>query len=415
MFALRFYAIPLAMGALGLLAGCSGTSSANAPSGILPQAPAVSQPRTAQRIKKSVQIEQVLHAFGASSTDGMWPYSGLVYVGGTLYGTTSQSGSGGPEGGTFYSITPSGSYNVLYSFGTSPTDGEEPYAAPIEVGGLFYGTCSTFGAGPGQGTVYKMTTSGTETVIHNFAGGTGDGSVPLAGLANIGSTLYGVTDLGGTDNLGVVFKITSSGKESVIHSFTGGSDGEHPGYGGLVDIKGTLYGTTPEGGTGGGGIAFSITPSGSEKVLHSFAGGSDGAQPNANLLYANGILYGTTKGGGTSGDGTIFSITTSGTEKVLYSFVGSPLDGQVPQGGLILVNGIFYGTTEIGGASGNGVIYGMTNNGQEFALYSFAGGSDGSEPYGQLVNVGGTLYGATYQGGDGSVSPNSGTVFSFTP
>jgi uncharacterized repeat protein (TIGR03803 family) len=399
--------------AAGILTACSGSPSGTGATDALPQSSAGSQPRTAQRIRKSVQMEQVLHAFGASNADGIKPYAGLVNVGGTLYGTTSLNSSGA-ECGTFYSIVPPGTYSVLYTFGNTLTDGCEPYAAPINVGGILYGTTEAGGAGPGSGTVYKVTTSGTETVLHNFAGGSSDGSVPLAGLASIGSTLYGVTDLGGADNLGVVFKITTTGKESAIHSFAGGSDGEHPDLGGLINVKGTLYGTTPQGGTLGGGIVFSITRSGTENVLHSFGGSGDGSFPNATLLNVNGTLYGTTRSGGANGDGTIFSITTTGSEKVLYSFVGSPLDGGSPQGGVISVNGIFYGLAETGGASGNGLIYGLTQQGREFALYSFAGGSDGSEPYGQLVNVGGTFYGTTFQGGNGAFVSNTGTIFSFS-
>jgi uncharacterized repeat protein (TIGR03803 family) len=140
----------------------------------------------------------------------------------------------------------------------------------------------------------------------------------------------------------------------VLYDFKGGSgDGEYP-YAGLVKVKDTLYGTTSKGGASSNGTVFSITPSGTEIVLHSLGGAGDGAIPYAGLLNVNGMLYGTTAGGGASGSGTAFSITTSGAETVLYSFNGRE-DGKEPSAGLLNVKGTLYGTAEVGGASGCGV------------------------------------------------------------
>jgi uncharacterized repeat protein (TIGR03803 family) len=152
--------------------------------------------------------------------------------------------------------------------------------------------------------------------------------------------------------------MTASGKEKVLHSFGNGKDGTEPETA-LVEVNGTLYGTTSYGGAYGAGIVFSITPSGRETVLHTFTYG-DGAVPTATLLNVNGTLYGTTAAGGADGYGTVFSITLSGNETVLYSFKGFQ-DGELPYSGLSYVNGKFYGTTNLGGAQtgccGFGTVY----------------------------------------------------------
>ena len=135
--------------------------------------------------------------------------------------------------------------------------------------------------------------SQTESVLHRFAGGS-DGASPLAGLTNVGGTLYGTTGgEGDASDYGTVFKITTSGTESVLHRFAGGSDGASP-YAGLTNVGGTLYGTTEGGGASDNGTVFRITTSGKEKVLYSFAGGNDGAYPQAGLTNVGGTLYGTT-------------------------------------------------------------------------------------------------------------------------
>ena len=204
------------------------------------------------------------------------------------------------------------------------------------------------------------------------------------GLIEVNGTLYGTTSSGGYygstcgtrgSGCGTVFSITPGGKESVLHRFLKGSnDGAYP-IGQLVNVNGTLYGTTETGGTGcstsfynaGCGTVFSITPSGSESVLYKFGGApNDGEWPTSDLIYVSGMMYGTTSAGGTTGGGTVFSITPSGTETVLYSFGGCYYDGRNPYAGVIDVNGTLYGTTESGGicfSSGRGnygTIYSIT-------------------------------------------------------
>ncbi len=167
---------------------------------------------------------------------------------------------------------------------------------------------------------------------------------------------------------GTVFSVTPSGTENVLHRFTGGSDGARPAAA-PVDVNGTLYGTTEFGGGSGCkkrgcGTVFSITTSGSEKVLHSFTGLPDGAYPVAPLVDAHGTLYGTTREWGIAGrgvyrdgSGTVYSITTKGAETVLHSFSDNASDAVYPLAGLINVNGTLYGTSFVGGEHRQGTVY----------------------------------------------------------
>jgi uncharacterized repeat protein (TIGR03803 family) len=370
---------------------------------------------TSHSIRKDGQIESVLHSF-ASTPDGANPQAGLTNIGGTLYGTTE--GGGASHDGTVFASSTAGAESVLYSF-VGGSDGFQPHAGLTDVGGALYGTTEFGGTGPcynglpGCGIVFKVTTSGAESVVYSFAGGN-DGAYPVAGLTKVGGTLYGTTVEGGANNLGTVFKITTSGREIVLYSFAGGNDGSTP-YAGLTNVGGTLYGTTSQGGASNFGTVFKITNSGAESVLYSFAGGSDGAYPSAALAkVGSSLLYGTTQQGGASNVGTVFKITIAGAEDVLYSFAGGS-DGALRFAGLTNVAGTLYGTTKQGGASGDGTVYEITEKGAkkptETVLYSFAGGSDGQFPFASLTNVGGTLYGTTLEGGAGIY----GTVFSLSP
>jgi uncharacterized repeat protein (TIGR03803 family) len=208
----------------------------------------------------------------------------------------------------------------------------------------------------------------TYQVLYTVAGGA-DGGVPAAGLVSDGAgNLYGTTEFRGTSDWGVVFKLDANGNESVLHSFTGGAgaDGSTPRAGLIRDPAGNLYGTALQGGSACGGftcgVVFKIDSTGHESLLHSFDG-TDGESPEAGLLRdLAGNLYGTTSAGG-SGYGVVFKLDTTGTETVLYSFTGAA-DGAQPLGGLIADSeGNFYGTTQTGGdfsacaADGCGVVF----------------------------------------------------------
>jgi len=262
-------------------------------------------------------------------------------------------------------------YELLHSFRGSP-DGSLPSASMIlDSKGNFYGTtegggneaCNYYGPHgqvQGCGTVFKLDAGGRETVLYTFAGGT-DGANPAAGvIRDSEGNLYGTTASGGAYANGTVFKVTKAGVETVLHAFTGGSDGAVP-LGGLIEYKGNLYGTTFDGGVrnGGCGVVFRVSKTGKETVLYTFCLGNsdlDGAQPAAGLIRdAKGNLYGTTEFGGAGGVGTVFKLTKAGKETVLYNFCSQPscTDGEFPSAGVVMnARGNLYGTTFWGGTQG---------------------------------------------------------------
>ena len=355
-------------------------------------------------------------------------YTGLINVGGTLYGMTLVGGSGcGSTGcGTVFSVTTTGKEKVLHAFGGAPADGANPDAVLINVQGTLYGTTQAGGArGSGSsysdGTFFSVTTSGKEKTLYSFCSkyNCADGAVPVDGLIDVNGRLYGTTTAGGKSCCGgggVVFSVTTTGKEKRLYSFCAFrcARGSGP-NGALINVKGTLYGTTSGAGASGSGTVFSLTMSGKEKVLYSFGGGSDGAIPYAPLINIEGTLYGTTSRGGSHSGGTVFSVTTSGKEKTLYSFCSEDkcADGADPVAGLTDVNGTLYGTTSAGGAYKAGTVFSLTRGGVEKVLHTFGAGYDGVAPFAGLLNVNGTLYGTTTYGGSGP--GGRGTVFALTP
>src|SRR6266403_535209 len=255
-------------------------------------------------------------------------------------------------------LAPAQTLTVLHSFTGNP-DGSMPYGSLVrDSSGNLYGT-TTHGGTSGNGTVFKTTSTGTTTVLHSFAGNP-DGANPYGGLVvDSSGNLYGTTVIGGTSNNGTVFKTTSTGTTTLLHNFAGNPDGSRP-YGGLVrDSSGNLYSTTSQGGSSNLGTVFKTTSTGTTTVLHNFAGNPDGSSPYYDGLVrdSSGNLYGTTTQGGSSNLGTVFKTTAAGTTTVLHSFVGTP-DGSGPYGGLVVdSSGNLYGTTVIGGTSNNGTIF----------------------------------------------------------
>lgn len=416
-----FVGSALIIGAAALFTGCGGSQPPIAAPGGLQQAAAFSSRTDSTKYK-------VLYSFGAAP-DGASPRAGVIGVGNTLYGTTV---FGGPNicissfygCGTVFSVTPSGKESVLYSFGKDPS-GSAPEAGVTDRRGRFFGTteyggayyCHTLEAN--CGTVFTITPGGSERVMYSFRGGRHDGSAPTTPLVDVNGTLYGTTQYGGKycsqGGCGTVFSITADGKERILYNFGGPPDGAYPQ--GLVDVNGTLYGVTGEGGINRAGTVFSVTLGGVERVVHSFgpyAHGGDGTYPVGALVALHGTLYGTTVNGGKHhGDhGIVFSITTAGAEKVLHSFKGS--DGAFPAAGLVDVGGTLYGTTSVGGANNCyscGTIFSITPSGTENVLHSFGKGADGGAPMAALYYQGGKLFGTTSAGG----AHGNGTVFSLTP
>jgi uncharacterized repeat protein (TIGR03803 family) len=222
-------------------------------------------------------------------------------------------GAGSPGNGTIFKVSKSGTESVSHVF-TGRKDGAEPVAGLLPDGkGNFYGTTSRGGfyGEPcehiGCGTVFELDDTGKETILYNFTGV--DGNSPQAGLTqDADGNFYGTTELGGASNHGAVFKLTKAGVETVLYSFTGDTDGGTPVAGLVRDATGNLYGTTEQGGVGGGTI-FKLDKTGKETVLHTFTG-NDGYQPFAGLVQdGQGNFYGTTFSGGTDGYGTVFKIT----------------------------------------------------------------------------------------------------------
>ncbi len=366
---------------------------------------------------------KVLFSFGSNVNgyDGVSPTADLITLMGVFYGTTEYGGAAGYAhgDGTVFRVTASGKEVVLHSFTGSP-DGAEPVADLVTVNGTLYGTTSEGGTYNG-GTVFSITRAGKEKVLHSFGYAT-DGAQPRAGLIAFRTRLYGTTYEGGAYSKGTVFAISETGSiERVLHSFGTGTDGANP-LAMLVNVNGSLFGTTQVGGHGFGTV-FKISTAGREHVLHRFKG-PDGAYPDAGLIAATGTLYGTTGGGGATGSGAVFSMTLSGKDqRVLHSFSTNGSDGSAPVAPVTMVNGVLYGTTSTGGAEGEGTVFRLSGAGRERVLHSFGSYQyDGIDPLSGLTEVNGTLYGATYGGGVNLPScPRSdgyctyGTIFALQP
>lgn len=276
--------------------------------------------------------ETVLYAFTAL-TDGAFPAGALVRdSAGNLYGTTAAGGGDHTCGlggcGTVFKLDAAGAETVLHRF--NGLDGAHPVSGLIrDSAGNFYGTtydggdpACNYPYGYGCGKVFMLDPAGNETVLYSFVGGT-DGAGSLSGLVrDAAGNLYGTTEYGGGANptcgdngCGTVFKVTSTGLETVLHAFTGASDGIFPNGSLVRDSAGNLYGTTYTGGVSGYGLVFKLDAAGAETVLYQFIGGADGSFPYTGLVRdPSGNFYGTTWQGGDLGCshpvgcGTVFKL-----------------------------------------------------------------------------------------------------------
>lgn len=397
-------------------------------------------------------IKITLYSFTGVSGDGIGPASGLILdANGNLYGTTQFGGtsancSGGC--GTVFKLSSAGTETVLHSFtGTSTGDGANPVSGLVmDASGNLYGTTQLGGTSvncsAGCGTVFKIDTSGNESVLHSFAGGMADGANPTYGnlIIDSANNLYGVTLNGGastncTSGCGIVFKIDSSGNETILHTFTNVSnasvlvDGANPSGSLLRDSAGNLYGTTQVGGgTFGAGTLYKLDPSNNETVLLLFGtpSGLPAVPASGVIMDASGNLFGTTMNGGTANDGTVFELSTSGTLTFLVPLALSSSNGGFPLAGLVMDNkGNLYGTASQGSTGsctistgsfvGCGAIFKIDKFHTEKVVHGFAG-PDGANPVGGLIlDSKGYIYGTTVQGGAsvGSAACPSGcgTVF----
>lgn len=376
----RFASVALCTG----LVACSQGLPASAP---------VSADRVASRtIDASLPVD-VVYSF-KRGTDGISPNGNLIELHGELFGTTS-SGGGSGNLGTVFKVTPQGKEEVIYRFTGGP-DGNTPNSGLTFSNGTLFGLTSAqlFSLAP-SGTSYKA--------LSTFASASAIGPLVVEK-----GRLYGVTHFGGlngkgcTDRCGSVFSASPSGVVQTLYTFHGGADGGEPG-GGLIVVKGVLYGTTMYGGAHDAGTVFKMTTSGQHQVLFSFSPKTDGAQPVGTLCELNGVLYGTTEGQGANDSGTLFAVTPAGRASILRQFGGAG-DASNPTGSLVAVKGVFYGTSGFGGAHNGGTLFAVDKTGSERGLYSFNVSSSVAPG---LIHVGNALYGSTVGGG----KAGAGSIF----
>jgi uncharacterized repeat protein (TIGR03803 family) len=370
------------------------------------------------------QNENVIYTFCSLTNcdDGAAPVSNVIMdAQGNMYGTAS--GYGAKGGGTVFKLEPSGTVTVLYTFCSVVvrrycSDGSNPDSGLVrDSASNLYGT--TYGGGAhGLGTVFKLSSGGTLTTLHSFNNNGADGYAPYAGLLmDSAGNLYGTTPKGGKYGAGTVYRVTPTGTENIMHSFGATpTDGTVPEVVvPVMDRLGNLYGTTLNGGTHGDGTVFEITAGGEEFVLYNFgATKTDGIIPGAGLtIDAKGNLYGATTSGGTHNEGTVFRVTHSGTETTIHSFQNNGTDGYFCQAPLVRDDaGNLYGVTVSGGQYHFGTVFEVNASGVETILHAFAGGTDGIYSQGELLmDSAGNLYGTTSLGGTHS----EGTVFEVTP
>jgi uncharacterized repeat protein (TIGR03803 family) len=398
------------------------------------------------------QTFQVIHNF-TGGIDGAAPFAGLtIDAAGNFYGTTCGSPclGGVANAGTVFHLSKNGSgwvFTPLYIF-RGGIDGAAPDARVI-IGpnGSLYGTTNG-GGSTGSGTIFNLkpatsvspniSAGWTETVLYSFSGGN-DGANPEAEVVfDQAGNLYGTTLYGGQGEgqhgFGVVFQLTPAGSgwtESVLHTFTGGSDGGWPVDSLIFDSAGNLYGTTAYGGTWGQygcsfgwscGTVFKLVQSSSgwtESVVYSLQGGTDGGNPLGGVIFgADGYLYGTTSWGGSSGGGTVFSINHPGLAP--YPLSGSTNDYLPGSWASLTMDSVgnLYGTTYMDGTHHSGSVFqvsvscGCGGCGWNYRLlHEFTGGSDGGNSLGGVVlDRNGNIFGTTYAGG----AYGYGVVFEIT-
>jgi len=405
----------------------------------------------ANRLPLPAQSLSVIHAFNplsgsGTNADGDQPQAALLVASNLVFGVTPAGGTN--DSGVVFSVGTTGSnFTVLHSFAAlvnnTNADGAYPSGPLVLASNVLFGTTSQGGTN-GNGTIFALATNGAAfRVLHAF--GTyrtnqagiytnADGANPAGGLVLAGNLLYGTTEYGGTNGLGVVFSLLTNGTTiTTLHGFSAVSpyspqtnaDGAVP-VSGLVLAGGRLFGAAQSGGAHGWGAVYSVATNGTGfDLLHSFTYG-DGAAPVCALVLGDNLLYGTTQYGGANGSGAVFSVTTNGSAFYLIcSFSASAGDaalgvitnteGFAPIAGLALAGDTLYGTTYSGGPVGSGTIFALNTNGtaptvlHAFSHLSNGTNAEGADPRSQVVFAGHTtLYGCTRLGD----TNGSGTLFS---
>jgi len=331
-----------------------------------------------------------IHSFSSAAGTGNEPHSGLVLgVDGNFYGTTKSGGAGTPAFGTVFKITGT-TLKTLYNFGTvryPKTEGTFPIAPPVQGrDGNFYGTTPSSNDGNIDGIAYQLTSGGKRTLLYLFTTSGYNPQAPL--ILGADGNFYGTTAAGGktttsncfasTMSCGTVFKMTPAGRVTFLYQFDQ-VHGAEP-LGPLVQgIDGNFYGTTAAGGDANGdGVIFKLTSQGKITILHTF-NGTDGKQPTAGLVQASdGNFYGVASAGGAKGFGTLFKVTSSGVFSVLHDF-DSTNDGANPEVTLVQhTNGILYGDTVLGGSHNIGTLYSWDSELPAFIKLVSASGTVGA-------------------------------------
>jgi uncharacterized repeat protein (TIGR03803 family) len=350
------------------------------------------------------QFTKLLNFLGPN---GKNPWGSLVSDGTYLYGMTSQGGT--YNWGTIFKIKPDGSGFVkIRDFGWSP-DGSSPYGSLLYDGTFLYGM--TFGAGSiGYGTIFKIKPDGTGYVrLLDFAG-TSNGAQPMGSLIFDGTYLYGMTNEGGVNNMGTIFKIKRDGTGYLkLLDFAGASNGKSP-RGSFISDATYLYGMTKNGGANDSGTVFRIKPDGTAYLkLLDLSSNVTGTLPWGSLISDGTFLYGINSQGGSNNIGTVFKIKTDGTGFVKLMDFSSVASGTYPQGSLIFDGTYLLGYGGGGGTHNAGTIFKIKTDGSGFQKLHDFDVINGTAPFGEPLPIGNYLYGLTYWGG----FPDSGTVFKY--
>jgi uncharacterized repeat protein (TIGR03803 family) len=375
--------------------------------------------------KSQAQTLTTLYSFCSSKNiddvclDGAYPANLILGSDGNFYGATSAGGTN--DIGTIFKLTTEGTLTTLHQFSgvAGVADGSVPVLS-LESAGLFYGT--TLGGGThSNGTIFTISSVGTFTTLHQFSGaeGVADGSAPVSLFQVSAGTFIGATGLGGTNNAGTVYTITSAGTLTTIHEFSGTNgvaDGSHPilTLADGADFIGTTFFFATNEVTITTGTVFQITAGGVFSTIHQFTG-VEGSEPIVTAKNGPNFI-GTTSDGGSNGLGTAFEMTSAGTLTMFYQFSGTNgvMDGSSP--GLEPITdsaGAYYGVDQDGGTNSEGLIFTLTTSGTLTRVYEFCSVTncaDGTAPDG-FISSGGALYGTTDNGGANS----GGTVYKLIP
>ncbi len=398
--------------AFATAAGTASAAPARPAAGVARPATASSTSSTSSAPRKLVTAFTIIHSF--AGTDGLMPVGSLIEdIKSNIFGVTAEGGPAS-DGSIFEVNGRTGATTNVHSFngtdGISPAGGVLNSVGNIDLGGNFYGTTQGGGAS-GNGTVWVENSKGSFKTLYSFTGA-GDGAQPTGRLLFfVDGNLYGTTLGGGKYGAGTVFQISTGGKLKTLYSFTGGNDGGSPESGLAISLNGrsinsSMFGTTNQGGSLGGGVIYGITTGGKFTLVHTLAPATEGSNPVGELITDdNGNLFGTGSGGGSTGAGTIFKVTPAGSLTLLYTFPVDPVTFLNPKGNTPLARlagwsgSSLYGSAAFGGSAGAGTIFKL--DGTTLTILHQFTGDDGQTPNGQLLisPLDGNIYGTTANGG----------------